>query len=100
MLRGLQIPPDLVPAAFRDLVDAELVEARRRALASLPLPILEHRRTGSRWGADQAQTVRRCQGRCVECGVEWDDETAGCSRCVSRHAMRRLANARSLDAAA
>lgn len=78
------------PPEFALLVDDELAEARRRAMRSAPLPIVEHVRTGSRWSPDQTQVVRRSPGRCGACGCDLDDQTVGCGNCGSRHAMRRL----------
>ena len=76
------------PAAFRAKVEAELEQARRRALLCLPIPTTEHVRIGSRWGDGTIQTVRRTRGRCVGCGCDLDDRTPGCANCGSRHAMR------------
>lgn len=53
-------------------------------------PTTSHVRRGSRWGPDDVQTVRRRPGRCVGCAIALDELTPGCSRCTSRHAMRRL----------
>lgn len=84
------IPPP--PEAFQRRVEELLAEARSRALISMPNPVVVHLRTGSRWGARQAQTVRRAIGRrCAGCGCAHDDTTYGCANCCSRHAMRRRA---------
>lgn len=63
--RELVIPPDAVPAAFRDLVAGELGEARNRALQVMPLG-------------------RRCKA----CGIGVDHRTVGCRTCSIRHGWR------------